>query len=180
MGKLYYPLFFLPIYRHTENEYKKKGKAAIEKQKREFEKTSPEPFDRINHKDQIWWKERWSYPPWKFNDIVGFLDIWTDFGNRLTATIYLKRKYFPKSDNRKRRGSTIENNEFLSYGDTTSFSVMDRENNDSYLQALEKILDDCKKIFKQIKRDYILCTPSYDFNCFKFVEACRQVREKSI
>lgn len=180
MSKLFYPLFFLPIHRHTQSKYYKKEKEYIEKQKREFEKTSYAPFDQISYEDKIRWLDRWVRPPWKFNDIVGYLDIGINFGNDLTAVIYLKRKCFPRSDGIRRGATTLEKNEFLYFCEVNRIPIKNRNSNESYLQALGKILYETKKILIQSNRKYKIWTPHFDFGCFNFIEAFKQIKEKSI
>ncbi|MFW6132242.1 MAG: hypothetical protein ACOC5F_06580 [Candidatus Aminicenantaceae bacterium] len=177
MSKLFYPLFFLPIHRHTRTQYYKEEKENIEKQKREFEKNSPVPFDRIGHEDQRWWLNKWSYPPWKFNDIVGYLDIGINIGNDLTAEIYLRRKNLSRSDSRKKGGTTLKNNEFLYFCEVIKIPIRDRDNNEDYVQALKKILLETKKILKN-NRKYVIWTPFFNFSCFNFVEACKQIKKQ--
>ncbi|GAJ07352.1 unnamed protein product, partial [marine sediment metagenome] len=55
------------------------------------------PFPEWDKSEQAFWIDAYSWPPWKFNDLVGFIDIGTDGGNCVTADLYIKRKYFPKS-----------------------------------------------------------------------------------
>jgi hypothetical protein len=55
-------------------------------------------------------EQRWYWPPWKFNDIVGYLNIGMDGGKCLTADIFLRREYFPRKHYwRNDDFSTLEN-----------------------------------------------------------------------
>lgn len=177
MGKLFLSLFFLPIYRQAQDEYYRRNAEKIEKQKKEFDETSPVPFDELNHNDKTFWLDKWELPPWQFNNVVGYLDVGINIGNDLVAFIFLKRKFLPKSDRRKGGGNTAKNNEFVYFSETIRVPIKDRKSNNSYLYALEKIFYNCRELLKQNGKKHKLWTPIFDFNCLNFVEACQQAKK---
>lgn len=176
MSRFHITLFSLPIHRNTQENYSQKNKAKVVKKIKEFDKTSPTPFAQLSHDDKVWWEEHWYSPPWRFNDIVGYLDVGINIGNDLIAFVYLKRKCLPHTGIKKRRGNTLVNNEFVHFCEVGSFPIKERDSNEAYLRALEKILDRTKKILEQNNLKYKICTPPYDFSCFNFVEACKQTK----
>ena len=180
MGVLLNPLFFLPIHSCSYEAYYQAYDEWVKPRKRELENQYGKPFDQLDHRIKLQWGEMWFWPPWKFNDIVGYLDIGMDGGDCLTADIYLKRKYFPKSARERqyhRHHTTLKNHEFLYYWEIGKVKV-NVEDNDSYLLALKEILDEANRIIKKRNRNFQLWLPPFDFNCFNFIEAYEQVKKK--
>ncbi len=97
-----YPLFFLLIHHYTYETYYKRQKEYEEKEKKKLGDLFGEPFNKFSESTKKMYDNSWWWPPWKFNDIVGYLDIGTDGGDCLTADILLKRKYLPKGHHGKR------------------------------------------------------------------------------
>lgn len=177
MSKFHSTLFSLPIHCDTQENYSQKNKTKVIRKIKKFDEDSATPFAQLSHKEkeQVKCRERWCSPSWRFNDIVGYLDIGINIGNDLTAVIYLKRKCRPHSGIR-RRNSTLVNNEFVHFCELRRFPIRERDSNKAYCQALEKILDETKKILKNNNLKYIIYTPPYDFSCFNFVKAHKQTK----
>lgn len=180
MSTLMYPLFFLPIHRRSKIKYYQKSDEWKEKEKKDEEEQYGKPFDQLNNGTRQRLESSWEkyWPPWKFNDIVGFLDIGMDIGMGLTAIIYLKRKDFPRNDDRRQHGLTkLQKNQFVYFSAIGKLPVRGQDNN-SYLLALEKNFDKAKKKLRERNRNFELWLPSYDFSCINFVEAHRKAKEK--
>jgi len=90
MSVLRYPLFFIPVHHYTYERYYQRHDEYVEREKKKVEKMWGQPFNQISDENKRWLEEFWWWPPWKFNDIVGYLDIGMDIGNCLTADIFLK------------------------------------------------------------------------------------------
>lgn len=146
-------LFFLPIYGHSRDKYYKTHKTICDK------------------------NEQFDIPLWKFNDVVGYLDIGMDGSTSLTADIYLKRKNFPRSHKVRYSNyfTTLQNNEFLNYAEINKVRV-DIEDNNSFVLGLNEILNRTRKIIKERNSNFQLCTPLFDFKCFNFVEFHKQIK----
>jgi hypothetical protein len=176
MSILRYPLFFLPIHHYTRKKYYQRHDEHVKKEKRKEEKDWGEPFEKLSEENRSWLERSWWWPPWKFNDIVGYLDIGTDIGNCLTADIYLKRKYLPKEHHYKR---IRKPNDFLPFRGISRFPVRERKN-DVYLSALDDLIAKAKKVIKKRNRTFELWLPPFDFSCIDFVEAVRQAEIKRV
>jgi len=176
MSILRYPLFFLPIHHYAYKKYYQRHDDYVKKQKKKLEKDWGEPFDQLSEENRRRLEMSWWWPPWKFNDIVGYLDIGTDIGNCLTADIYLKRKYLPKEHHSR---WTNKPNDFLYFCELPRFPVIGR-NNAAYLKALDDLIAKAKKMIKRRNWNFELCLPPFDFSCIDFVEAVRQVEIRDV
>lgn len=134
------------------------------------------PFDQFSENYKRLLTMSWWWPPWKFNDIVGYLEIGTDGGTCLTADIYLKRKYLPKGHPYKR---TCKPNDILYFREITKIHLRGREN-DAYLKALDSLVTNAKKTIKRRNRTFELWLPPFDFSCINFVEAVRQAEARDV
>ena len=165
----------MPIHRRSYDKYYKDRDKLVEPKKREVGEQWGKSFGQLKLEIQFQWEEMWFWPPWKFNDIVGYLDIGMDGGNCLTADVYLKRKHFPKSA-RKKSGmylTVLQRNQFIYYCEINKITV-DVHDNKSYLQALDVIISTTKRLIKQCHQSFELWLPPFNFNCFNFVEAYKQ------
>lgn len=169
------PLFFLPIHRRSYDKYYKDHNKWVEPKKREVEEQWGKSFGQLKLETRVQWEEMWFWPPWKFNDIVGYLDIGMDGGNCLTADVYLKRKHFSRSAREKTQGilTTNSKNQFIYYREISKIQI-DVRNNNSYIQSLNTILKSAAKTIKRRNQSFTLWLPPFNFNCFNFVEAYKQ------
>ena len=90
---LRYKFFQLTIYRRS---YKKYECAENTKQKmiKGMESCWQKPYKDIPEKSRFDAEDRCWFPPWRFNDIIGFVDVGLDPHNRITGDIFLQRRYF--------------------------------------------------------------------------------------
>jgi len=181
------PLFFLPVHLRSYEDYYRDHDAEFEKVKRDVEENWKRatgrriPFEKLSQETQVGWEAYFWWPPWKYNDIAGFLDIGMDEEDCFEATIFLKRKLFPRGSRERRfRPSPghgpLVNNQFLYFREIPKVRVVDLKNNESYLQALGSIIDESIKVIRERKRSLELWLPPFDFSCLNFVEAYRQAR----
>ncbi len=186
MGVIRYSLFFLPIHRHSQDEYYREHGRWVNPQKKELEKQYGRPFDQLDKRVQAWWETSWFWPTWKFNDVVGFLDVGMDAGDSMTAEMLLKRKWLPRSVKSKLIISSAysathfdvkENHEFLHYYELGAVRIYTMDN-DSYLKALNQVLREAREILGKHKQNFQLWTPPFDFGCFDFVRAHKQVKDR--
>lgn len=176
MGVLTHSFFSLPIYKSEQGDYYSKSHKDLEIKKRDFGKKSGTTFENLNKGLQQNLEIQWSAPPWKFNDIVGYLNIGMDGGTCLTADIFLKRKLFPKKHYwRNGSYSTLQNQDILYCCEIQKIEV-DINKNKSYLEAVKFLLDKSKKIV----RKYYLWIPSYSFECFDFAKAYKELRKHKV
>ena len=79
-------LMTLLIHRRTREKYYRDHDKFVDKQKKWLESIRHEPFEALPKDRQIYYLDRWFWPPWRFNDIVGFAEIemetpWTVIGH---------------------------------------------------------------------------------------------------
>ena len=172
-------LFFLPIHRRTYERYCQDHDKWVEKQKRQIDKSYGQSFDTLDDTTINRWKERWLCPQWRFNDIVGYLDIGMYVGNSLAADIFLKRKCFPKTARQRTIGGLTpsQKNDILFYRETIRVEV-DVKKNESFVIALEDILDNAERFIKKRNCTFRLWYPPFDFSCINFVEVVKNLNQK--
>ena len=79
-------LLTLLVHRRTQEKYYQDHELSVEKQKKLVEEIYRIPFDNIPEDRRLYYLNIWFWPPWRFNDIVGFAEIemetdWTVIGH---------------------------------------------------------------------------------------------------
>lgn len=171
MSVLRYSFFILPIHHYSYKEYRQRNDEYVEKRKIDFSRYSPQPFDQLSKDAQTSMEYSWLWPPWKYNDIVGFLEIGVDIGNELTADIYLMQKYFPRDLPHRARPREI-----TYFAEVAKVPVRGRDN-EAYLRALDGIIAGAIRIIRKRNRRFKLYIPSYGWGCVDLVKIHKQVRK---
>ena len=96
-------VFSIPIYLRSGERYYEEHKRYEEKELEWFCSLSGESPDEARKRLGVWWEERCFWPPWEFNDIVGYTTIYYD-GSFYAELWKLDRKRINR-DPRQRRGS---------------------------------------------------------------------------
>jgi hypothetical protein len=178
MSVLKYSLFSLPIYHYSSEKYRKKHDEFVKKRIRELESTGPCPFRKLSEESQRTYRELWYWPPWEFNEIVGYLKVGLDFGSSIVADIYLKRKYLPKSHPSKNRGDRKGTNEILYCVEVpTKISVRTKDNK-AYLEAVNNILQQAEKIIRERNKEFRLGLFPFGLENINFIEAIKKVSKQ--
>lgn len=172
MSVLRYSLITLLIHHYSYEKYYQRHDEYVEKEN----KKSGVPFEQLSEISRKRREDLWWWPPWKFNDIVGFIEIGMDIGDYLTADIYLKRKYLPRDHVNRRIGFRSRTHEFLYFIETNKVPVREKKN-ESYLIALNKVLKEAKRIIKKRNRHFELFLPPFELCCIDFVKAHKQAEE---
>jgi hypothetical protein len=176
MGTLIYSFFSLPIHHYSRDEYHKRHNIYVEKEKKRIMGPRDIPFEQRSESDKRSWERIWMWPPWKYNDIVGFLEIGMDIGDHMTADIYLQKKYFPKELLGGRGFEYFKPKEFLYYHEISKKIVRKRDNL-AYFENIKRIIEEAESEIRKRNRDMKLFIPDYGMNCFDFVKAHQQLRE---
>lgn len=175
--------FILPIYGHKRDEYYKNHKMNSKKEKFKKLLESQKFLDESDIEKEIVKEENsgiFFISPWKFNDIVGYLEIGMDGATSLTADVYFRRKNFPK-DHRVRNSkySTLQNHEFLYYAEIDKSFKIDISSNNSFIDNCKTILKRADKVIKKRNAEFQLWVSPLSFKYFDFVKAYKQTREIS-
>ena len=98
-------------------------------------------------------------------------------GKCLTADIFLRRKYFPRKHYwRNGDFSTLENQHIL-YAKEIEKIEINVGNNQSYIDALNIVIDRAKAFFKKRRKKYYIWISIYSFECFDFVRAYKELKK---
>ena len=82
-------LLTLLILRRTRDRYYREHDLYVVKQKAWLEGIRQEAFDSMPQARQTYYLATWFWPPWRFNDIVGFAEIELETSTELIGHLYL-------------------------------------------------------------------------------------------
>lgn len=82
-------LLTLMIHQYTKNQYYHKHDLYVAKQKKQLEEIRKEPFDALAKDRQIYYLDIWFWPPWRFNNIVGFAEVELETESTIIGHLYL-------------------------------------------------------------------------------------------
>jgi len=95
----------LLVHLRTEKQYCEEHAAFVEKQWRDLRQTnallSDEEFDAWRRRRRSEVEAHWFWPPWRYNDIVGYVRVYYDGGQRIVADAYLPKKRISRQLKRK-------------------------------------------------------------------------------
>lgn len=170
--KFRFTLLTLPIYRRSYKKYYSDRNKWVAKEKIELEnqfKKSFSELDRVtqNRNEEYW---QWRWPPWEFNDIIGFIDIFTD-GGRILGEMFLKIKHFPKSSRTFLFNRHKPHNQKLLYYTEIREYMVQAGDNKSYVNAIEKLIADAQKIIQERVRTAEIILPEYSLKFIDFARA---------
>ena len=84
-----YVLLTFPIHRRSFAEYYRDHDDEVQARRRELEREwGGQPFDELPAHIRLAWKDRWHWPPWYFNDRVGYLKLGSDGESSLLGDPY--------------------------------------------------------------------------------------------
>ena len=178
-----YILLNLPIHRRTFQEYYREHDREVAELKPEIEKEWGRDWEDLPTHIRIYWQDQWYWPPWYYNDTVGFLKIGSDGESALTGDIFLKRHYFPGTapERFSRRGGGPLEEEEIVYLSSVSRRPIELGDNSTYLRAMAEIVPEAQEeIRRQAEnlRRAAIWMPGFDLSCFDLARADRQLRER--
>ena len=169
----------LPIHRSSYGQYYAEHDKYVAKQKPEIEKQWGRPFEKLERTVQFQWEDRWFWPPWLHNDIIGFLEIGSDRGRHMTGDVYLMRKCFPRESRERayaRYDTPTRKQHILYYREIPKIEIHPG-NNKSYALAAKEIIKVANQVVRKRVRTAKVWLPSYELSCFDMAEADRQISE---
>ena len=84
-------LLTLLIHRRTKEEYYQEHDLHIAKQKAWLKDIRREPFDSMPEDKRTHYLDSWFWPPWRFNDIVGFAELELETPTDIIGHLYLPK-----------------------------------------------------------------------------------------
>ncbi len=179
-----HPLLILPIHRRSFDRYYADHDRHVEHQVPEVERDWGRSFDQLPTHIRIHWKDRWYWPPWFFNDVVGFLKLGMTGEDELAGDIFLKRRHFPLTAPERlyRSRERTRDREQVLYFWSLPRRAVDPRDNRSYLEAVQGILAEARTTVRKFgrgTRGAEVWRPPFDLACFDFAAAARQARQRA-
>ncbi|HEV8632258.1 MAG TPA: hypothetical protein VGV61_18235 [Thermoanaerobaculia bacterium] len=179
-----YVLLTLPIHRRSFAEYYEEHDEDVRARQAEVEREwGGQPFEELPPHIRIGWKDRWYWPPWFFNDIVGYLKIGSDAEAALLADVFVERRHFPHTapERFSRRGSGEADDREIIFLASLERRPVTLGDNASYAAACDRLVEDGRQTVRQQghglpKAEVWL--PGFDLSCFDLARADQQLRER--
>jgi hypothetical protein len=179
-----YVLLTFPIHRRSFAEYYRQHDQEMQARRADLEREwSGQPFEELPPHIRLSFKDRWHWPPWYFNDRVGYLKIGSDGESSLLADVYLERRFFPPTAPERftrRSGGPDDEREVVFLGSVERRPVTVGDNG-SYLVACRRVIDDARDMVRmhvdgmgQVE----VWQPGFDLDCYDLARADRQLRER--
>ena len=178
-----YNLLNLPVHRRSFEEYYRMHDAEVADLRPEIEREWGSSWDELPAHIRIYWQDQWYWPPWYYNDAVGFLKVGSDGERSLTGDLFLKRRFFPATapERFSRKGGGPMEEEEIVYLSSVSRHEVTLGDNSSYLRAFAEIVPEAREAVRRQAEDLdraAVWMPGFDLSCFDFAEADRQLRER--
>ena len=178
-----YFLITLPIHRRSFARYYAEHDREVESLKPEIEKEWGQPFEELPPHIRLYWQDQWYWPPWYFNDVVGFLRIGSDGESAMVGDLFLKRRHFPTTAPEKfsRRGGGPQDEEEIVYLSSIGRHPITLGDNETYTRALREIVAEARSEVRHQGQgipEAEVWTPGYELSCLDFAVADQQLRER--
>lgn len=179
-----YVLLVLPVHRRSFASYYQEHDREVATRREEIEREwGGQSFDDLPPHIRLYWKDQWYWPPWFFNDTVGFVKIGSDGESSLLADVYLERRHFPSTALERfgrRRGDPDDDGEVVYLASTQRRPVV-VDDNASYVAACERLVVDGRQAARQQGHgldEAEVWLPGFDLGCYDLARADRQLRER--
>ncbi len=177
-----YVLLTLPIHRRSFADYYREHDREVRVRREEVEREwGGQPFEQLPAHIRLAWKDRWYWPPWYFNDIVGYLKIGT-VEEALLADIFLERRFFPATapERFSRHAAPADDREVIFLA-TVERRAVSPDDNDTYVTACAQVVADASETVR-MQADGLpqaeVWLPGFDLDCLDLARADRQLRER--
>lgn len=179
-----YVLLTLPIHRRPFATYYEEHDREVRARQEELEREwGGTPLDELPAHIRLAFKDRWYWPPWYFNDMIGHLKIGT-VDDALLGDVFIERRFFPPTapERFSRQGAEGHGDEheiiFLASVERRPITLGD---NDSYLTACREVISGANETVRKQAHGLPqadVWLPGFDLDCFDFARADRQLRER--
>ncbi len=157
-------LLTLLIHRRTRDKYYREHESYVVKQKAWLEGIRQEPFDSMPLDRQTYYVDTWFWPPWRFNDIVGFAEIELETSTELIGHLYLPEGRITR---------TTKKPLFLNFA--CASTQFEKDNLQSLRMAILEIAQQLKSIVKE--RKWILEVRQELINHVDFLAMIKEIDE---
>lgn len=178
-----HPILTLPVHKRSSERYYRDHDRWVEKQRPKLEEEWHRPFDDIPPHIRIHWKDRWYWPPWYFNDVLGFVRLGTGAELELAGDVYLKRRHFPHEAPERlyRDQESVEEKEQILFLGSTPPQGVEEGRNETFVTAIEIVLKEAKRLVREFgrgTRTARLGLPEYGLHHIDLAGADREMRRK--
>lgn len=180
---LMYKFFKLPIYRRPDEKYRQEADRDRKKNIKILESSWNKPYGLIPDRVKSDEENSHEWPPWEFNDIIGFVDIGMDQCDRLTGNIFLMRKLLSKKHHKnlyRKYHSPSKKQEIYYYCELDPYKI-DWHDNSSYVEGINRILNEATKIIKKLsktkKHKWVLQKFPFSLGYINFVKIASEIND---
>ncbi|MBL7132127.1 MAG: hypothetical protein ISS45_12135 [Candidatus Omnitrophica bacterium] len=173
-------LLALPIYSKSYKQYYKNADKEWSKTLRVFEDSWKRAGGSLSEDRKVIFQETYYAPPWKYNAIVGYIQIGWDLGGYITGYIFLKLKHIPKGHYKKTMSikTTIGNNQTFYFTEISKAYIENNEDNNSIIKSINSITENGKLTLNKINKKWIVPDLPFTLECIDFIKVFGQLRQK--
>ena len=181
-----YRFFKLSIHQQSYDNYYERAKQDKRKMIESMEADWNRPYDKIPNEQRIGMEQHCSWPPWEFNDIVGYVDVGMDRGTRVTGNLYLMRRYLPKNrpENRSLKCGPKTIKDQIVYCCELDPHNVDLIDNSSFVKAVEAIFAQAENVVKEMCKTrryrWVIEMLPFSLECIDFVRATSERQQKPL
>lgn len=174
-------LITLPIHKRSREAYYADHAVALEAEKRRIEELRRRAFSELDREEQLAHERTWWWPPWEYNDVIGYVVIGLDHHGEMIGDVFLKRKHFRRDDPSMAvypRTTKLRPQAIMSFLETQSVAVADRTN-EAYVAAFETVVRKVRSMVRRRVRTSEIALPPWPISCLDFERAIAGVRGRT-
>ena len=177
-----YVLLTLPIHRRSFARYYEEHDREVRSHRAELEREwGGGAFEELPPHVRLAWKDRWYWPPWYFNDIVGYLKIGSA-DDAVLADLFLERRYFPPTaPERFSRRDVGANEREIVFLATIERRPVVLGDNSSSVRACEEVIAEANETLR-LQADGLpdaqVSRLGFDLDCLDLARADRELRQR--
>jgi hypothetical protein len=174
-------LLVLPVHRRPLADYHAGHDAQMHDLAARVERQWQAPFDELPAHLQLHWKDQWYWPPWFFNDAVGFLKIGSVAATALAGDLFLRRGCFPPTAVERFSRGQEKADEIVFFASTAAHGV-EAGDPPSWTAAAERVIDEAQRLAREQAEGLavaVVWRPDYDLSCLDLERAEGQLRRQA-
>jgi hypothetical protein len=177
-----YVLLTLPVHRRSFGDYYREHDQEVAARREELQREwGGQSFEDLPAHIRLYWKDQWYWPPWFFNDTVGFIKLGSDGEASLVADVYLERRHFPPTALERfghRGGDPCDEREVVYLGSTGRRPVVLGDNS-SYVAACTAVVAEGRQTVRLQGHGLgaaEVWLPGFDLACYDLARADGELR----